>query len=274
MIGLCSEVKNRCTRWFCQAKIDKPLKADSMKKLLVVVLIIFCVGIVRAQKTADLGIWGGTGTSFGDMTQITLKSSLGVNYGAYLRYNINTRVAARLQVMNGSMKSEGFFDGNAWSFGPKNVTSLSLMGEVNFLRYLIGNAPTPFTTYLMGGVGVSMFPYDFDAVKLTPVVQYIDPTAKAGNVFALQIPLGFGVKYNLGKKFAVGMEVMMNKYLDDRLDDLDDPRSYEYIDANGNKTLQTYNTNGHNNDYAVYCGLHLCYKINLSRKACPVYEYE
>lgn len=246
-----------------------------MKKLLIAVSIIMCVGVVQAQKTADVGVWGGTGTSFGDMTQVTLKRSLGFDYGAYVRYNFNPRVAARLQVINGSMKSEGFFDGAAWSFGSKNLTSISLMGEVNFLRYILGNNEAPFSTYLMGGIGLSMYPYEFEWAKLQPVVSYPEPIDDlSATVLAMHIPVGFGLKYNLGKKMAIGMEILLNKYFDDRLDNLDDPRKFEFTDTNGIVTEQSYNSKWHNNDYSVYLGMHLCYKINLSRKACPVYEYK
>ena len=254
-----------------------------MKKLLIVVSLIIIINGAKAQKTADVGIWGGTGTSFGDMTQPNLGRSLGFNYGAFLRYNFNPRVSARLQLINGSIKGEGVFDSHDWTFGPKNVSSLSLMAEINFFRYYLGEKQTPFTTYLLGGIGAGMYPYKLEGNvgeglkgRLEDVVYYnVDNVPDDINgVFAFHIPFGFGVKFNLGEKVGVGLELIVNRYFDDKLDDLDDPRKYETIDFNGSPVWISYNDEWHNNDYTAYLGLHLTYKINLSKKACPVYEYE
>ncbi|MDX9883892.1 MAG: DUF6089 family protein [Prolixibacteraceae bacterium] len=287
-----------------------------MKKLLIAVSLFMIINGAKSQKTADVGIWGGTGTSFGDMTQTDLGSSLGFNYGAFVRYNFNPRVSARLQLMNGSIKGEGEFDSNPWVFGPKNMTSLSLMGEVNFFKYLLGRKETPFTTYLLGGIGIGMYPYDCnymrmklgvrrynmfleriddDYVALDPVVGYLDDLVividerldenYSENIMALQIPFGFGVKFNLNEKMGIGFELLVNRYFSDKIDNLDDPRKYytvempPSVDVDGVRTpgvyqLQGFNDKWHNNDYTAYLGLHLTYKINLSKKACPVYEYE
>ncbi len=267
-----------------------------MKRLLIAVSLFVIINGAKAQKTADVGIWGGTGTSFGDMTQSNLGSSLGFNYGAFIRYNFNQRVAARLQLINGSIKGGGEFDSHDWSFEPKTVTSLSLMAEINFFRYTIGRKETPFTTYLLGGIGMGMYPYDCVLRNLQPVVNYLDDFNSdvlsdkglrdfSENVMSLHIPFGFGVKFNLSEKVGVGLEFLVNRYFSDKIDNLDDPRrSYTLVtpasaDTDGNRipgvyTMQRFNDKWHNNDYTAYLGMHLTYKINLSKKACPVYEYE
>jgi len=269
-----------------------------MKKLLIVVSLIIVINGAKAQQAVDVGIWAGAGTSFCDMTRQNMGRSLGISYGAFLRYNFNPRVAARLQLINGSIKGEGEFDSHDWSFGPKNVTSLSLMAEINFLRYWLGREETPFTTYLMGGIGLGMYPYDYVYSDLSPVVDYLsDPDVVSRmrfnenyseTVVGLQIPFGFGVKFNLGKKVGIGIELLINRYFSDKIDNLDNPRKNyiiegkdTFFDMNGlvapiiiDRSLTTYNDKWHNNDYTAYLGLHLTYKINLKRGVCPVYEYE
>lgn len=266
-----------------------------MKKLLIAVSLIMIVNGAKAQKSADVGIWGGTGTSFGDMTQPDLGRSLGFNYGAFVRYNFNSRVSTRLQLISGSIKGEGKFDSHDWTFGPKNVSSLSLMAEINFFRYFLGEKQTPFTTYLLGGIGMGLYPYDFVQGDLLPLVNYMaDPDVVidnelnsdfSENVIGLQIPFGFGVKFNLGERVGIGLELLGNRHFTDKIDNLDDPRRFytvetpATIDVNGVRTpgiysMTSFNDKWHNNDYTAYLGLHLTYKINLSKKACPVYEYE
>jgi|GEM_PF-289272 len=266
-----------------------------MKRLLIVVSLIIVINGAKAQKTADIGIWAGTGTSFGDMTRQNTGRSLGFDYGAFVRYNFNPRVAARLQLINGSIKGDGEIDSHDWKFGPKNVTSLSLMAEINFFRYFLGKKETPFTTYLLGGIGVSIYPYDYVFTDLQPVVNYLSDqdviideeldSNKSETVIGMHIPFGFGTKFNLSEKVGIGFEVLFNRQFTDKIDNLDDPKKFyttitpASTDVNGTRTpgvydLTTYTDKWHNNDYTVYLGVHLTYKINLSKKACPVYEYE
>lgn len=274
-----------------------------MKKLLIIVSCLLLISNIWAQKTADIGIWAGQGTYFGDMTQMTLGSSLNFDYGAFVRYNFNPRIAARLQVINGTIGAEGMFENNIWAF-EKNVTSLSLMAEINFFKYFLGEKETPFTTYLLGGIGIGRYPYDYvyddGDYPLIGIVPYLDgipggndynlqnPSSKnpntlssgftEPNVMPIHIPFGFGAKVNLGEKVGAGVEVIFNRYFNDKLDNLDDPRkNYTIVDASVSPYQVEWNTftdEWHNNDYTVYVGVYLAFKFNLSKKACPVYEYD
>ena len=48
-----------------------------------------------------------------------------------------------------------------WSF-EKNVQDFSLQVEINYLKYVLGEKKTPFTPYIMGGIGMMYFPYNLD----------------------------------------------------------------------------------------------------------------
>jgi hypothetical protein len=60
-----------------------------MKRLLIVFLIGLVVFKAPAQPSLDVGIFGGAGTYFGDMTKIELSKSVNPAYGAFVRYNFN-----------------------------------------------------------------------------------------------------------------------------------------------------------------------------------------
>lgn len=238
-------------------------------------------GAVSAQKTADLGIWGGVGSYTGDMTQVDYKSSLAPAFGVFLRYNFNSRYSARATVMTGTTKAVGEFESHAWEFS-KSVTDFSLMGEFNFFRYIIGSKRYTITTYLLGGLGVSLYPYNYDPVALTGVVAYLNSPQVDGlldpyseNVLALNVPLGFGFKFNIGERWGVGMEAQLRKYFDDRLDDLDDPRKFYTVDA-ADPAIPGYWTEYtdqlHNNDWTFHLGVHLTYRFYRGNNECPVYE--
>jgi len=93
--------------------------------------------------------------------------------------------------------------------------------------------------------------------------------------FTLSPALAFGIgfKYTLGQRLGVGIEYQMRKLFSDKLDDLDDPLSYE-ADINGDGIIEAvkYTDNLHNNDWMGYLGLHITYKIYVGKRACPAYE--
>ena len=226
-----------------------------MKQLLVIFLLGFLAVTTLGQTSIDLGVFGGGGTYLGDMTKIDFQKSVNPAYGAFLRYNFNPRYALRFNAVNGTIGAEGQFDKIPWSFN-KNVVDVSLLFEFNYLKYMVGDKQTPWSTFIFGGIGVQRYTYKNRESELLGVV---DPDVKHsyGGVIAPTIPFGLGVKYNLGKKWGVGFEAGMRKTLSDKLDDLDDPRSY----VNSDGVQIKYTDQFHNNDWTSYVGIQLVYKI-------------
>lgn len=240
-----------------------------MKRLLLVALGVFFMQFVQAQQqTADIGLWGGLGTYSGDMTYEKFPSSLGPAAGVFLRYNFNPRYSIRGTVMLERIKADGEYELSPWEFS-KTVTDVSGMFEFNFFKYIIGSSKHSITTYLIGGLGVSLYPYRFDPDALNAVGAYVDPAGDDKNVAALNMPFGFGFKFNIGERWSVGLESQFRKYFDDRMDDLDDPKAF--IDPTTN-VLREYTTTLHNNDWTYHLGVHVCYRFYQGGKKCPAYD--
>ena len=87
-------------------------------------------------------------------------------------------------------------------------------------------------------------------------------------VISPTIPFGLGVKYNLSKRWGIGLEGGLRKTFSDKLDDLDDPMSYIYTDSNNPPVdVQVkYSDRWHNNDWTAYAGIHLVYKLIYGNK--------
>ncbi len=221
------------------------------------------------QKTADIGLWGGTSTYFGDLTETGHFQKFNPNFGAYFRYNFNSRLALRAMFITGRFAEEGVIEGVPALFD-KSVQDLSLQVEINYLKYILGLKNTPYTSYLLAGVGVAYFPYNLDLATISA----FNPGHNKGtietkeSVIAATIPFGIGFKYTLGQRWEVGIEYLMRKMFVDKLDDLDDPLAY--INSEGQEII--YTDFSHNNDWSAYLGLHLTYKIYLGKKACPAYD--
>ncbi len=249
-----------------------------MKKLVLVFVTVLLTVSGYAQKTADIGIWGGSSTLFGDMDDNTPFQSFNLNFGAYFRYNINARIGIRTMFLHGKFADEGLVEGSDWNYD-KSVEDLSVQVEINYLRYILGSKKMRWSPYVTIGVGMAYFKYNFNPGEIEafnpdyPELEYaVDGTLSSSpsqeSVATPTIPFGFGVKYTIGERFGIGVEYQMRKYMSDKLDDLDDPLSFE-TDAG---ELISYNDGSHNNDWGGYLGIHVTYKIYIGKKACPAYD--
>jgi opacity protein-like surface antigen len=248
-----------------------------MKKIILVFATVFVTVSGFAQKTADIGIWGGTSTYLGDMDEVTPFQSFKPNFGAYFRYNFNARVGMRAMFLTGNSAADGVIGQTPWDFS-KSVQDFSLMAEINYLRFIPGLKNTRFSPYILGGIGVSFFPYVFpDGKGMEFMMNNPDHPLIVNNgaipdinnrETTFSLPFGFGVKYNLGERLGIGVEYQMRKLFSDKLDNLDDPLAY--INDAGEEII--YNSTIHNNDWTGYLGVHLTYMIYIGKDACPAYD--
>jgi len=252
-----------------------------MYKILLVITVILMTVPGKAQNTADIGLWGGTSTYIGDIDEAGFFKQFSPNFGAYYRYNFNSRVSFRAQFLMGEFAATGLIEGVETSFS-KNVQDVSFQAEINYLKYILGGKNMPFTSYVLGGIGVAYFKYEMDPVFISsfnPGIPGLNIKHNKGttpvneSVVAPSIPFGIGFKYSIGQRLGVGIEYQMRKLFSDKLDNLDDPLAYVTNDVNGALISETTYTDAlHNNDWTGYLGLHVTYKIYTGKKACPSYD--
>ncbi|GAP70939.1 outer membrane protein beta-barrel domain [Bacteroidales bacterium 6E] len=241
----------------------------SMRRILLLITGLILSFSALAQKTADIGIWGGGSGYLGDLENTSLNDFTFPTIGAYFRYNFHERAGVRAMLLSGNMAAEGIIQNHPWEF-KKNVRDFSLQAEINFLRYSTGNRKAAFSSYLTGGIGLMNYRYEYDQAFM----HTITPNTNKGtddeskNVIAPSLPFGMGFKFNVGKRLGLGVEYQMRKLLDDRLDNLDDPLAH----INNDNIEVTYRDRLHNNDWAGFLGLHLTYKIFLGKVPCPAYD--
>jgi len=232
-----------------------------MKRILIVFLIGFMAFEAVGQQSVDVGLFGGAGTYFGDMTKSDFGKSVNPAYGAFMRFNFNPRYALRFNVLNGSIGSTGSFEGQPWNF-KKNVLDISLQFEFNFFKYIVGDKETPYSTYLFAGVGMQTYKYSLDPNLIQPLIDasYLANASQSGPVLTPTIPFGLGFKFNVSKRIGLGIEGGLRKTFSDKLDNLDDPLSYNNTTVTPNVNV-TYTDRYHNNDWTAYAGIHLVYKL-------------
>lgn len=243
-----------------------------MKKIVLVFIAVFLTVSGFAQKTADIGIWGGTSTYWGDVKGVPPVQTFNPNFGAYFRYNFNNRIGLRFQFLTGKFAADGNVEDIPWVF-EKSVQDISLMAEINYLKYVLGNKKTPFTPYILGGIGVMYFPYTFDPVALAAINPYYGAgVEQEESSVTASVPFGFGIKFSVGRRLGIGAEYVIRKIFNDKLDDVDDPLKFSTENNEGEPVTIEYTDFLLNNDWPGYLGVHLTYKIYLSQKPCPAYD--
>jgi hypothetical protein len=249
-----------------------------MRKIVLVLITALLTVSGFAQKTADIGIWGGTSTYWGDIEKAFPLQTFNLNVGVFFRYNFNARVALRTSFMTGSFASEGFIEDVPFGFS-KNAQDLTAMVEINYLKYILGNKKTPFTPYILGGMGIMYYPYTLDTgdLSLLGAVNPNHPLVRAGaaveeSVISLVVPFGFGIKFSVGERLGIGAEYQLRKLFDDKLDNMDDPLAFNHVNDEGVTETIKYSDFWHKTDWPGYLGVFITWKIFTETKACPAYD--
>lgn len=226
---------------------------NSIRLLCLTLLMLIGTITLRAQDfpNAEIGAQLGGGFYLGDINKVPFKSTRPA-LAVFYRHNINVRYSAkallsygRITASDSNYKSE-YQKERGYSF-KRDCAHLSILGEFNFLPFVVGKKDTPYSTYLQGGMGVGIFP---------------DKEAQMDKVI-VDIPFGFGVKFNSYRKFVYGVDFLMIKTFTDNIDFMSS-RSSEI-----NKMKQRYVSS--NNDWLSYFSIYLAYKFDYPQK-CPTFD--
>lgn len=167
----------------------------------------FSQDIVESYKY-DIGVGLGMSGYLGDANESNLFKHPGVAANVGVRYLIDSRWAAKVQVNLATLSGntadfDNVLPGNAQYDFKSTVYDLSLKGEANFFAYGIGETYkrlrrwTPFVSL---GVGVTM-------------------ASSAGNTSAaFSIPMGVGVKFKISRRLNLNAEFTMTKVFGDKVD--------------------------------------------------------
>ena len=218
-----------------------------MKRILTAIFMIICVATASQAQDYRYELGGGLGFSgyLGDVNKSNFLQHPGFAGGAIFRYLPSTRwaVKANLTVAgisgNSADNNMAFPDGATYSFS-STLYDMGAQLEFNFLDYGIGatylklKRITPYMTVGIGGVVAS---------------------ASGQTSFAVNMPVGVGLKYKLKERLNVGVEFTMRKAFGDKLDGLSD--------LNGVKSSFAKNT-----DWSSFTMFTISYEFSKRCKTC------
>lgn len=186
-----------------------------MKKAAIAIIMIITLAMGALQGNAQeakykFDIGGGIGLSgyLGDVNESNLYKHPGISAEVSFRYIANTRLAIRsifkAVSLSGNSSDFGivFPEGKTYEFSSW-VYDLGARAEFNFFGYGIGETYKRlkrWSPYLSVGAGVTMSSSD------------------GNSSFAMNLPMGFGVKYKLRQRLNLGVEFTMTKVFGDKVD--------------------------------------------------------
>jgi len=227
-----------------------------MRKILIITLLVFVCQAAYSQFS-EAGFFAGGSYYNGDVNpgQPFLQTKPG--YGAVFRYNIDTRLSARMGIYRGQVAANEANGGirpsrNANFDG--NVTDLSIVGEFNFLKYFTGSTKHYMTPFIFGGVGYHLQSASASYKKMP------DTTMSHSGI---SIPFGLGVKYSISDNIGLSFEWGYRKTFNDKIDGLDP----KYPKNSSLKDIQL--SNASTNDWYSFAGLTLTLRLDIfQREVC------
>lgn len=218
-----------------------------MKRILTAIFMIISIATASQAQDYRYELGGGIGFSgyLGDVNKSNFLQSPGFSGGAVFRYLPNTRWAVKANLTVASISGNSaennmvFPDGATYSFS-STLCDMGVQMEFNFFDYGIGatylklKRITPYMTLGIGGVMAS---------------------TSGQTSFAMNMPVGVGLKYKLKERLNLGIEFTMRKAFGDKLDGLSD--------LNGVKSSFAKNT-----DWSSFTMFTISYEFSKRCKTC------
>ncbi len=209
--------------------MDDPKSKNTVKKLILVVILSNIFSLVIAQRGWEAGGWVGTSTYFGDLNTNYNLSMPGLAGGIVGRFNFNNRLALKFSGNMGTVMGDDAASKNTFerarnlSFRSRVIEGAAQL-EFNFLPYTHGSREEFFTPYLFAGMNVFHFnpeaEYKGEWVELRPLGT--EGQFKGEEYYSVNAGLvyGFGFKIDLSYEWSINIELGARTVFTDYLDDV------------------------------------------------------
>jgi hypothetical protein len=231
-----------------------------MRKLFFPLFIIYFLP-ANSQSKSDLGLITGVSYYMGDINPKIPFYSPNLSAGATYRYNMNTRyvIKGELNYCILSANDKNFTDpyqqDRGASFSSK-LYDFALQFEFNFLPIKFVERKVYFSPFVSSGVGAS----------------FIMNSASYNKTIGFVLPAAIGIRFALGKKWSTGVQWNFRNTFRDNLD----AGIANGIPNKGvvNPIAPGYGSAINNNDWYMFAGFFLTYKVFDFGDQCPAYQKE
>jgi hypothetical protein len=193
----------------------------------------------KFASKCELGLMLGGSYYTGELNRMGHFQQLEPAGGIIFRYNVHSRLALRINAFYGWVRGDdsrspfAYQQNRNLSFR-SHIMEIAAGFEFNYFNYEIGNQKYWITPYMFGEIGgFHMNPktkYNGEWVELRPLGTEGQGTSlsseKPYSLVQLSIPMGLGVKMNIGKKASISLEYGIRMTFTDYIDDV----SGTYVD--------------------------------------------
>ncbi len=207
----------------------------SKKTLVAICLFVFSLNLARSQDI-EAGIMVGPSNYSGDLTADRLTFSetqpaAGLLFRYYFSPKFNLKASlsyARVSGDDENYDDINFREKRNLSF-KSNIFEASIQGEYNILPYISNTKEYNWSPYVFGGVALYRFNPKADFQGSTVDLADFTTEGEDYSLTQLAIPFGVGIKYSIGNRWNIGLEIGARKLFTDYLDDVSD----EYVQLSG-----------------------------------------
>lgn len=257
-------------------------------------LLLFCLGGISVfAQERELGGGGGIAGYIGDINPRNPLKFSGQNATLFFRYNASEYSSFRSSF---SVATINAFDSDSKDEFQKlrnlsfqtNIIEASEIYEFNFLPFIPRSDDARISPYLFGGISIFYFDpqaqlngTSYHLHDMHTEGQGLPGGTSAYSLFALAIPYGMGIKFNIYKNLSVAAELNYRFCFTDYLDDISGvyadnteiknkygevaaklaDRSGEINDVQNTRVKDTQRGDSRGNDLFMTFGIHLSYTI-------------
>ena len=223
-------------------------------KLSLSIFFAFIMSVAFGQKQtilsrSEIGLLLGGSYYIGDLNQYGHFKNTQPALSLLYRFNINHRVAWRVNLSYGSVRGtdsdarNNVIRNRNLNFST-NIFEAATGVEFNYFPFQFGHPRYNATAYLLAEIGVfAMNPVtsiNGERIELQPLGTEGQGSELSSKGYysktQLTIPLGFGFKASIGPKVSIGVEYAIRKTFTDYIDDVGSNRyvnTVELVEANG-----------------------------------------
>ena len=264
---------------------------------IIFTFLIAVAGLSGFSQQHELGLMGGVSYYVGDLNPyghfMQSKPAGGIMY----RYNMNSRMAVRVNAIFGSLTAAdsiiGYNEDRNLSFRSP-LMEFGAIYELSYYKFKIGHDKDFYTPYLFAGVSFFKFNpqgyykgdwYNLQSLGTEGQGTTAYPSRSPYNLAGFAIPFGIGFKVGLGSSTVLGLEWGLRKTFTDYIDDV----STTYADpsvlmsqntevaaalADPSDGIETEKTgfqrgNSATKDWYSFAGFTLTFKIKDKSDSCP-----
>lgn len=187
------------------------MNAFALTAMLMLALSNVQVRSQELEYAMEIGGMAGGSFYLGDANYSGMYKNLCATAGAFARWNINPRMAAKFNISYAGIRGDLKNSDNKYPQLPQGYSFSESAVDVG----------CQYELHFWGfGTGAASYKGN---KRWTPYIQFGIGGTYCAKTFTMNIPIGFGIKYKVKDRLNVGLDWSMRLSLSDKLDGIEDP---------------------------------------------------